>query len=407
MSTLHTARPGSDADTFTSQLPAYIAILAATCLGWSSISVQPVSTGVMINHFGMSASEAGLLITFEVVCMTLASLVAVAAMGRFKLLHILLTGAALALCGHLLSSAFDTFDGLAGPRILAGLGEGFCLASGYAAIAALREPERAIALITVGFGLIGIVLLSVLPLSVDKFGPNHLFTALAVMTAILMLFCRRLPETRSGNNKADITADKADQNEPPKNPPQAWIGITAVMLSVFFLALGHSVYWPFLQEVARAASLSDGRIDSIIALSPALGIAGGALAAWVGLRFGRKLPLYSSLAVIAVSLSLSVLIGQALMFSVLLYIYMLLYFFVVPFQKGLLVNFDFSGRALSASSSVTIAALSLGPAVSGFFIDTWGLQAITYLAFPAHLVALATIAWAISRLPKKVLEAKA
>ena len=139
-----------------------------------------------------------------------------------------------------------------------------------------------------------------------------------------------------------------------------------------------------------------------------MGIAGGALAAWVGLRFGRKLPLYSSLAVIAVSLSLSVLVGQALaVFRVLFYVYMLLYFFAVPFQKGLLVNFDFSGRALSASSSVTIAALSLGPAASGFFIDTWGLQAITYLAFPAHIVALATIAWAISRLPKKVLEAKA
>ena len=381
-------------DSIVSEWRLYAAILAAASLGFGSISVQPVLVGVMVDSFGMDASEAGLLVAFEVATMALANVLGVVAISRFRLLHIALMGAVVALVGHFLSSFYSTFEPLVVTRVLAGMGAGLCLAGGMAAIATLKETERVLALLTIALSLIGVLLLALLPLAVDWFGPSHAFTALVVAYACFMFFLKGLPEnTSTDNNQKKAKVEKIT--------PQAWPAIVAIMLSVFFLTLGHGVYWPFVQEIARATALPDGNTAAIISASLILGIIGGALATWMGLRFGRTLPIHISSAVIAISLSLSVWVSQAVFFVLLFYLYTLVYYFIVPYQKALFVLFDKSGRALSASGIATILALAVGPGIGGYSIDQWGLQGITYIAFPAHVASLLLLVWAVSKLPKE------
>ena len=383
-----------------SEVPLLLSILAAVCLGWVSVSVMPLIADTMINDFGISASQAGLLISFETSAMAICCLLVVPMIGRVPLLRILLFGALLSACGHFASSFFQDFSSLVLPRVLAGAGEGFCLACGYGAIVESKHPERATGLLTVGFGLIGAVQIALFPLATQFLGESGVFIMLALMCVVLLAGVRNLPSLvgREAAATETVSATTTAEANTTSNSHSNRYAIFGVMLAIITMYTAHSAFWPFTKEIAMSASLPEASVGLTLGVYQAFGIVGGLMAGIIGMRYGRKRPLFGSLAIYGVTLSLSVLADQLILFVLVFFLNSIMYYYVVPYMKGTLVLFDKTGRAIAASTTVTLGGLAIGPALGGYFVEHYGLDSIAYLTLPLIGFTFLMMVWVVSRI---------
>ncbi len=297
-------------------------------------------------------------------------------MGSWPLRRIAYIGAFIAIMAHTLSALVSGIPLLITMRLMAGIGGGLLLATGNAAIARANNPDRFAATILFATGATAVLVFNIMPVFIERWQLAGAFGFEALFILLMLPFMRFLP-----------TASKVSTSD----SEQAGGGIPKIYAFAFVLVVGlyfarDNAMWAFCLQIGLRTGLSNQEVSTILGISALLGLAGAVLAAIIGVRFGRLLPMLIGLILNTV---LSILITQTdhpTVFIVCVLGFNVVVFFTVPYFFGMAAALDPKGRLLAVcGGSLTLGGAS-GPMIGGFLIERYGYFSLAVFILIAMII---------------------
>ena len=167
---------------------------------------------------------------------------------------------------------------------------------------------------------------------------------------------------------------------------------------LYFLMIGG--VWGYLEGVAREAGLTLPQIGTTLSLGLSISIIGPILAAWLGLRLGRAIPLIATALAQLISLylllHLTAFTAVVLAFFIINTIFNIAWNYVIAYFITIFDDIDPSGRFVALYGTASHASLAVGPFAGALIISDghyaplmwFGIVAVA-ASFALFLVAVA------------------
>jgi predicted MFS family arabinose efflux permease len=153
----------------------------------------------------------------------------------------------------------------------------------------------------------------------------------------------------------------------------------------------------FLEQYGLRAGLGEIQIGQILGITATLGLTGGALAAWVGNRYGNVKPVVIGITFNAVFASTLVLGTLPILYGASYLGWNMAYYFLVPCMLGVLAQMDDRGRWAVAADAVWWLGAAPGAAVAGMIVEKGGYNALAALAPITGFICILILVRAIRR----------
>jgi predicted MFS family arabinose efflux permease len=171
----------------------------------------------------------------------------------------------------------------------------------------------------------------------------------------------------------------------------------AVMAGMFVFEAGQSGIFTFVDQIGIQTGLNADDRGTVLSVTGFIGLAGGVVAAWLGARIGRVLPI-----AIGLSLNVAAAVGLALCESILAFsafnlLWGLAYNFLAPYLMGALAALDARGRWAVAGESLWNGGTVPGPWVAGLLVERAGMLPLAGWALFTGGVCLVLVVAALRR----------
>lgn len=316
--------------------------------------------GQMVVEHGFSSSQAGYVISIELVGMALATLPAYYWLYRVdtsKAVRVSLLAVAV-LNGLTVGVTLDQADAqaLMVLRFLTGIPCGSLMVICLKTIAQLNHVDRGYSLHTLGQLLAYSISAALLP---HFFALTGLYIAyalfgLAALAALPM--ARRFPRLCHENTAALNTSSGVN-----------WLGLCSLLaVLLFYIAL--CGLWTYVERIGATSGISSTAIGYVLSLTALLGMVGAGGAAWLSGRV-RSLPVVFT-GIALMTLSVWMFIGPQTLthYIAAASIAKLTWTFVLPFMLGVIALIDYSGRLITNLFMVVAVGLAAGPAIAAMLI---------------------------------------
>ena len=160
------------------------------------------------------------------------------------------------------------------------------------------------------------------------------------------------------------------------------------LAAVAFLAVGEGAVWAFAGKIAEGTGLSVKGAGRVLAVSAVLGQGGSLLAAWLGTRRGRVLPVGVGVLCVIASVVVLTLARTPLVFSAGAATWGFSFFFVFPYLMGTMAVLDPRGRWAVAAGAAEVVGLGVGPVVGGVLVSGANYDALAWFMLAGGLVSL-------------------
>lgn len=346
-----------------------VAVTAAWALSLLSYYAQPQLLGPIMRDYGLGEEAVGWLFSLENAALALTTVAAAGPLARLSRMRVAIAGVLLACAANAASPFVGSYEGLLVARWFVGMGGGLIGAAGTAAAASARNPERVFAIAIVTSQLIWAVEPSAIPFATVPFSSTGGFFLLAGLSlALAPLFFWLLPAREAPEAKPSLLA-----------APNRMLALVA-MLALFVFEVGQGGVWTFVAQIGEHTGLSEHATGRGMTVAGLMGLVGGVIAAWLGGRIGRRLPI-----AIGVGLNTVAAVGLAFtddtsVFLALMWLWTAAYTFAVPYLMGALAAMDDLGRWVVASDGVWTLGDALGPGVAGFLVERSGYAPLGGLA---------------------------
>ena len=227
-------------------------------------------------------------------------------------------------------------------------------------IASSTDPDRLYARVMVGGALAAAALFVGLPHAMEIWAHRGAFALLAAVALLCFPLLVLLPRSAPPGTTSEILGGGLLRGP-----------ALAVLISAFVLSVGEGAIWAFVERIGGHVGLGIDAIGLVLGATTLVGISGAVLAAWLGTRFGRTLPL--SLGIAAIGLA-SVVLGHAtgpVAYVAGELVYNTAYLFVAPFLLGTAAAIDTQGRVAAATGGVVLLGAGVGPGIGGVLV-AWG-----------------------------------
>jgi predicted MFS family arabinose efflux permease len=351
-------------------------------VGPAAIILMPLIVGGLVDSYGFSEQQAGVIATGEGIGLVLGLLAAAlwvrSVTWRLALLVGLTTYAAL----NFGSPLVDGHAGILVLRFLSGFVGGGVFAIVVAALGDNREPDRAFGIAQAVQGLIMGALFAWAPSLMSESGINSLFYLMAILALTTMIFVPQFPR-RGVVDAAPVPSDSA--GDPPSSAP---ILLYLGLFGGFAYYLAVFGFWGFIERMGIRAGLEESTIGYALGISQLAAICGALLAAGAAQRFGRFLPLL--IALVGQLWVLWVLVGQfsAWAFYAGACAYQGLYVMATSYQLGVIAHLDSKGKFIVVMTALQGLGAALGPSIAAALIDDGaysGINAAAALTLTASL----------------------
>lgn len=351
-------------------------------VGPAAIILMPLIVGGLVDSYGFSEQQAGVIATGEGIGLVLGLLTAAlwvrSVTWRLALLVGLTTYAAL----NFGSPLVDGHAGILVLRFLSGFVGGGVFAIVVAALGDNREPDRAFGIAQAVQGLVMGALFAWAPSLMSESGINSLFYLMAILALTTMIFVPQFPR-RGVVDAAPVPADSA--GDPPSSAP---ILLYLGLFGGFAYYLAVFGFWGFIERMGIRAGLEESTIGYALGISQLAAICGALLAAGAAQRFGRFLPLL--IALVGQLWVLWVLVGQfsAWAFYAGACAYQGLYVMATSYQLGVIAHLDSKGKFIVVMTALQGLGAALGPSIAAALIDDGaysGINAAAALTLTASL----------------------
>jgi DHA1 family inner membrane transport protein len=301
-----------------------------------------------------------------------------------------LVGILVLIGGNLFSAYAGSLEALLIARTVTGIGAGLISAAGTAAAASSSQPERVFAIITVLHNIILAAEFKIIPYVQTETDPTGCYLMMAAAGVVSLPLCRWLIPPRKN----------VDSNERflllLLSAPNRMLAV-AVMAGMFAFEAGQSGVFTFVDQIGIQAGLDAGNRGTVLSVTGFMGLAGGVVAAWVGARIGRVLPI-----VLGLSLNVAAAVGLAVSesmftFSAFNLLWGLAYNFLVPYLMGALAALDDRGRWAVAGDSLWNGGTVPGPWIAGLLVERAGMLPLAGWALVTGGVCLVLITAALRR----------
>ncbi len=334
--------------------------------------------GVLVDGLGLDAARAGLIGSLEIGGMAASALLLAPRVSRWSLRTLALLGACGAASAHGLSILAGDFATLAGLRLAAGIFEGATVAAANALLASSVDPDRLAARVEVLAGLAVAALLLALPWIVQLGAQRGAFAMMALVALGCTPLIARFPHAPASLGPADGGALRSR-------------GALAILGCGFLVALGEGAIWAFVERIGVHAGVAPTSVGVTLAASTLLGLLGAGLAAVLGTRWGRRLPLLAGIATQALACWLLSHATQPGPYVAGVLAYALSFFFVQPYLVGTAAVFDPRGRVAAAYAGAVLCGGGIGPAVGGLWVDWASYPALGWQLAAVSLAAIGVI----------------
>jgi MFS transporter, DHA1 family, inner membrane transport protein len=335
--------------------------LLILALGSLNYPLMPLIVGAITDHLGIPPNKAGWIATADTLGMFLASLSALYWARRVNWRHAgLFLGTSLVVA-HTVSAFCHSL----GPLLIARLAAGYCggsmMALGNVVIGDTKTRERNVALFNIiQMGIVWIAFL-IMPLEISRFGATgaFLFMALYVSPALIISFF--LP-------KEGVWPRAHSEVKHSSASSIAWvIGGT---LPVFFFFLAYGASWTYMERIGVAAGLSHAAVGGALSASIFAAIVGSVVSWFYATRYGNVRPLLLTLVCQLISLGILLFyLNSVTAFTVAVMIYFLFINFAGPYQIGVALNVDHTGRGAIIFLLMLKAGVTVGPFVASNFVS--------------------------------------
>ncbi|NNM01209.1 MAG: MFS transporter, partial [Gammaproteobacteria bacterium] len=243
-------------------------------------------------------------------------------------------------------------------RFAVGVGAGSVVSLGFAIVGLTANPDRNFGFLimwVLSYGALGLL---VMPSAYQLVGMDGVLWFFALFPAFAMLFVHLLPT--NGEDVEIVEADALDLGR----------GMKACALAAmlcYFTAQG--VVWAYLFLIGLDGGLGEQQVANGLTLSQFAGVAGALLAALLGNRFGRALPLTISIAGGAVCLYFLTGTFAFMVFAVFVSVYNFFWNVTHPYLLAAMASFDRHGRIVIYAVAMQMVGLAIGPGLAATVIS--------------------------------------
>lgn len=344
-----------------------LAVFFTFIAGGLTAGVSPLVVGSFVDDLGFTETAAGSLITLELIAMCVAAMMLANIVSRASRRKWAYIGAVITIVGQFASIFFTDFQTLTAVRIVAGLGEGICFATASAAAAGAVEPDRLFAQVICCEMIFWGILLALLPSVILPYGCSGLFWTLTILTVMATPGMAWLPDP-----------DIKQTSKQKGSTPHMKTGITA-MIAFAVISITQNAVWSLSERIGLKTGLHLKTVGMILGIATIAGIAGSGLAAWLGIRWGRRWPLYLGIGVTTVAMVMICAVYEPVNFTASQVLWGVAYAFATPYIMGVAASLDSLGRWTATASGVMMGASALGPVIGGMLVDQ-GLALVSGLS---------------------------
>jgi MFS family permease len=370
-----------------------LATFAASGIGYLGSAAAPVIVNALIET-GLDHRQAGDLGTIELSTLALTSLLTTPVVPIVSHRKLAVGGTLIAALGLVVSALSVGYTSMILGRIAIGLGSGLAISGANAAVAAREDAERIFAIIWTMGGAITASLAMYLPRVVEGGKYPLGFGALLVLALVGLPCIFWLPHKSIASAKPAIDSADSTATTPEGADLSRVFGPLVLMTfaGMFLYSAAEQALWNFAYNLPIEAGVDPTLAAQILSFTAFMGLTGGAIAALLGVRFGRILPIVLGclFSLIGRWLYISSASSSTLLFGALFW--GIGFYFVSPYQIGLVAAADRTGRAAVASAAAFNFGYAVGPGLAGRIIQymdrEWLMMIIAGSTFVSMLLFL-------------------
>ena len=373
----------------------FIRVLLAATSAWMvaylSYYAQAQLMGELMEKFGRGEASVGGLSSAENAAFFITMMLAAGPVARLSRAKMAIFGGIVVVLANVASAYAGSWELMMVLRVVAGVGGGLVSACGTAALASSIDPDRAFAVVTVTSGLLYPLEPLAIPYAIEPYGVTGGYLLLAGMTVVFTpLFIWLLPAREvEGEDTPALTL--------LLEAPNRVLAIVA-MVALFSFEIGQAAVYQFVAQLGEFAGLTKHAVGEAMSATSLLGLSGGAVAAVLGTRFGRKWPIIIGLFLNAAAAAGLALQSDPVAYWLLNLLWGVAYTFSVPYLMGALSALDDRGRWVVAADGAWNGGTAVGPLLAGVLVEAAGYPPLAVLAMTSGLVCMALMTHVVTRL---------
>ena len=320
--------------------------------------VQPGFVQGLVEHMGFDDQGAGYAASAEMFGIAATTILLTFIAHRVNWRVVIAASALVMTLANALCTVTEDLNVFVLLRVLAGLGAGGLVSLSFAAIGLTDKPERNFGFLIMWVLVYGAIALVLMPGTYAFAGMDGVLWFFALFPLAALPVLRFFPAT--GENVVQVEEDAV-------NLPRQLKGFALLAMLAYFIAQG--VVWAYLFLIGVAGGLSEQLVANGLMISQFAGIAGALLAALLGNRYGRSLPL--TLGILGGALCLYFLVGrfEFLVFAVAVTMYNFAWNMTHPFLLAAMASFDRRGRVVVYAVAMQMIGLAVGPSLAASVIS--------------------------------------
>jgi MFS family permease len=381
-----------------------LAAFASSGAGYLGSTAAPFLLDALYKS-GLNYQQAGDLGMVELLTLAVVATLIGPIVPRFSHRKLAFTGCLMAAAGVATSAmcGVDDYALMMVGRLITGTGSALAISGANAAVAAREDAERIFALIWTMGGGITAALPQIMPRLADlEFGMDSAipggnyrtcFGLMFVGCFAFLYFIRNLPPRPASLATTAPSADSGDASAETSAAGRLssgdWVLGGMALAGMLIYSIAEMALWQFAYTIPVTESgLDEDLVAYVLTCTTIAGLSGGAIAAWLGTRVGRVIP-------ITVGMLIN-LVGQVVFLSAttpaMLWIggvcWGLGFYFVSPFQIGLVAALDRRGRLAVASGAAMNYGYALGPGIAGRTLENLDKNALVMIIAGMTVTAL-------------------
>lgn len=363
-------------------MQALIVMIAYSLLGNSAMAVQPMVVGGLVDLLGLTERQAGFIAAGEMGGFAIGMLLLSRYVTRFDRRTLAVAAVAWMVAANGMCLSVGEFSQLLPLRFASGLGAATAYSVFLTIAAGSVLPERSFATVNATSIAATGLFQWVAPQILLRWQMPGIFLSIIALALVVLLFAAAIPRTPATRMMVSAVQSIA----PTRRDKMI---VVLVLLTMFTLYTGHGAIWTFQERIGVEMGMAQRDVGRMLGISMLVwGVAGSLLAHFSGLALGRVWPQILSLGLSIVAALWLVLTETPLGFTVACALVALTWFYGLPYQMGLLAQFDRQGRVNLLGSMATTGGATAGPALAALLIGGSGHMAIGLLAGACYLLAL-------------------
>ena len=357
-----------------------VAINALSIVGNGCLVVQPIVVGALVDRLGFTERQAGFVASVELAGLATAFVVLFAVAHRINRLVLAYAGIATVVGANVAACFIHDFIPMALVQFIVGMGCSMAF-SAYLTIGAAQErPENLFAIVNAVSIAYSGLFLPIAPFIVTAWQLPGIFLSLCGIALVASLTIPWLPPAKAPPARAEAPRARA---------PLLNAHVIMVLLLMLFLYTGHGAVWAYQERIGVALGMPSHEVGRWLGASMLIwGVIGSMLARVLGMSLGRIWPQVLSLGISVVAAVLLVFGTSAAMFGFACGLIALSWFYGLPYQMGLLAEYDRRGRLNMIGTTMTTTGCAVGPAIAAMLVGSVGHWAVGVLAGACYLIGL-------------------